>query len=174
MICCFVCVQMYVIINNNKTIFLIIIGIVSMKRDLMHIFLVNILEVWNSSTHCFLCIVISHTFQCNRYITIACTGNFIIYALHVGPFSWKRCRLLLYYCFANTLRTRILLWIYILTYVSVYTSHFDPLSMSAFIKCTLSHFTASQENEVLKHSSSDLQLQLTANDEVSKEDLFSV
>ena len=31
---------------------------------------------------------ISHTFQCKLYISIACTGNFIMYAL--GPFSWKR------------------------------------------------------------------------------------
>ena len=32
--------------------------------------------------------LISHTFQCKRYISTASTGNFIMYAL--GPFSRKR------------------------------------------------------------------------------------
>ena len=38
--------------------------------------------------------LISHTFQHKRYISIACTGNFIMYALR--PFSRKRSQLSLY------------------------------------------------------------------------------
>ena len=40
--------------------------------------------------------LISHTFQCKRYISIARTGNFIMYAL--GPFSQKRSHIPVYIC----------------------------------------------------------------------------
>ena len=59
--------------------------IVSTKKDLAHVFsrFQEILEYL--SWICALNFFISHTFQCKCYISIACTRDFIMYAL--GPFS---------------------------------------------------------------------------------------
>ena len=58
------------------------------KKDLAHVFsrFQEILEYL--SWICALNFFISHTFQCKCYISIACTRDFIMYAL--GPFSRKQ------------------------------------------------------------------------------------